>query len=151
MGEAVTFRVCFPVQGEAEIVAVHERLRLVQPDFRCGKKLSSDVGWRDSVGVPYFNVQSVRMTEAFHCQMQPDQPGKHQRSSSANADQIDFERFRVKSVFYCMFHFKRSPRVWLADFNNSTGKRPCFFSFRYLIQNPSCPPGCSICCMEWVA
>ena len=89
------------------------------------------------------------MTEAFHCQMKSDQPGKHQRSAASNTDQIDFDRVRVKSVFYRMFHFKRSPRVWLADFNNSTGNRSCFFFFRYSIQKPSCPPGCSICRMEW--
>ena len=30
---------------------------------------------------------------------------------TAGIDQIDFDRVRVKSAFYRMFHFKRSPRV----------------------------------------
>ena len=79
---------CFPVQGEAEIVAVHKRFRFIQSNLGSGKKLPSDVCRGDSVGVPYFDIQSVRMTEAFHCQMKSDQPGKHQRSASADADQI---------------------------------------------------------------
>ena len=101
----------FPVQGESEVVAVHERFRFVQPDFRCGKKLSADVCGGDPVRIPDLNIQSVRMAEAFHGQMQPDQAGKHQRPSAADTDEIDSDRMRVKTVFDRMFHFRISPRV----------------------------------------